>query len=96
MRRRTCVFIAFLFVGRAFTADTPSPDPGWPRQKTSPDGKLIYYQPHFDQWSNFKSLRGRMAVSLTPTGGQPILGVAEFVLDTDTDLTTHTVVLKNP
>src|SRR6516225_5684570 len=87
-----------LAIGRASFAQTPAQpqDPGWPRQKSSPDGKLIYYHPHFDQWVNFKQLNGRMAVSITPTGGHTTLGVVELQIETDSDLTTRLVRLYNP
>jgi hypothetical protein len=86
---------------RASIAQTTAPgaapvqDIGWPRQKTSPDGKLIYYQPHFDEWSSFKNVHGRMAFQVTPTGGQPTMGVAEIYIQTEADVTTHTVLLHD-
>jgi hypothetical protein len=41
------------------------PDPAWPRQRTNEQGRLIYYQPQVDAWTNFKDLAFRMAFSLT-------------------------------
>ena len=108
MRPTICVFMALLMGRTSFTqtpaqasaAAAPAPaqaqDQGWPRIRTSADGKLIYYQPHFDQWSNFKDVRGRMAFQITPTGGQPTMGVAEIEIQTDADVGTHTVLLHHP
>ena len=53
-------------------------DPGWPRQKSSPAGKLIYYQPQVDDWTNHTDLNFRMAFSLTPTGGKQVVGVVSI------------------
>jgi hypothetical protein len=46
-------------------------DPGWPRQKSSPVGQLVLYQPHIDEWKDFRVLTGRMAISLTLAGSKP-------------------------
>src|SRR5438094_8353502 len=35
-------------------------DPGWPRERTNEQGRLIYYQPQVDAWTNFKQLDFRM------------------------------------
>jgi len=53
-------------------------DPGWPRQKSSPAGKLIYYQPQVDDWTNHTDLNFRMAFSLTPTGGKQVVVSSAF------------------
>ncbi|PYK77837.1 MAG: hypothetical protein DME37_11420, partial [Verrucomicrobia bacterium] len=52
-------------------------DPGWPRERTNEQGRLIYYQPQVDAWTNFKELNFRMAFSLTPKGGKEIVGILE-------------------
>jgi hypothetical protein len=95
-----------LLMARASIAQAPSKAPapaapqaqdlGWPRQKISPDGKLIYYQPQFDQWTNFKNVQGRLAFQITPTGGQTTMGIADIVIQTDSDLQSHTVLLHDP
>jgi hypothetical protein len=71
-------------------------DPGWPRQKSSPAGNLIYYQPQVDDWSNHKDLRFRMAFSLTPTGGKQVVGVFNIHAKTDVNVDARTVLLSNP
>lgn len=70
-------------------------DPGWPRQKSSPAGKLIYYQPQVDSWSNYKDLDFRMAFSLTPSGGKQAVGVMNVHTNTDVNVDARTVLLSN-
>jgi hypothetical protein len=71
-------------------------DPGWPRQKTNPAGKLVYYQPQVDEWNNFKDLVFRMAFSLTPKGGKQVVGVVTIHAKTDVNVDARTVLLSNP
>ena len=71
-------------------------DPGWPRQKSSPAGKLVYYQPQVDEWNNYKDLDFRMAFSLTPTGGKQTVGVVTVHAKTDVNVDARTVLLSNP
>jgi hypothetical protein len=84
-------------------ADTPAPpaagsasadDPGWPREVTQGGAKLIYYQPQIDEWKDYRELTGDMAVSLTPAGGQPTLGVASLKTSTIADLEKRLVVIR--
>lgn len=56
----------------AFGSASMAQDPGWPRQKTSSAGRLVYYQPQVDSWNNYRDLQFRMAFSLTPTGGKQV------------------------
>lgn len=71
-------------------------DPGWPRQKTSPAGKLIYYQPQVDDWTNHRDLQFRMVFSLTPAGGKQVVGVVNVQGKTDVNVDARTVLLSNP
>jgi hypothetical protein len=71
-------------------------DPGWPRQKSSPTGKLIYFQPQVDDWKNHTDLNFRMAFSLTPTGGKQTVGVVNIHAKTDVNVDARTVLLSNP
>lgn len=71
-------------------------DPGWPRQKTSPAGRLVYYQPQVDDWVNFKRLDFRMAFSLTPTGGKATVGVVTVSAQTNVSVDDRTVLISNP
>jgi hypothetical protein len=71
-------------------------DPGWPRQKTSPAGTLIYYPPQVDDWTNYKEVDFRMAFSLTPAGGKQTVGVVDIHAQTDVSVDDRTVLLSNP
>ncbi len=71
-------------------------DPGWPRQKTSSAGKLVYYQPQVDEWTSHRNLNFRMAFSLTPTGGKQTVGVVSIHASTDVNVDARTVLLSNP
>lgn len=71
-------------------------DPGWPRQKTSPAGKFVYYPLQVDNWSNHKDLDFRMAFSLTPAGGKQVVGVVSIHGQTDVNVDERTVLLHDP
>src|SRR5438477_10413051 len=70
-------------------------DPGWPRERTNEQGRLIYYQPQVDAWTNFKELSFRMAFSLTPKGGKEIVGILEVQAQTDVNVDDHSVLLRD-
>ena len=78
----------------AFASASVAQDPGWPRQKTSSAGKLIYYQPHVDSWTNYQDLQFRMAFSMTPTGGKQVVGVLGIKAKTDVNVDARTVLLS--
>ncbi len=80
----------------AFVNVSTAQDPGWPRQKSSPAGKLVYYQPQVDDWKNHTDLNFRMAFSLTPTGGKQVVGVLNIHGQTDVNVDARTVLLSNP
>jgi hypothetical protein len=77
------------------TATSTSADPGWPREVKRDGARLVYYQPQIDEWKDYRDLTGEMAVSLTPAGGQPTLGVASLQASTLADLEKRTVVIKS-
>ena len=70
-------------------------DPGWPRQKTTDQGSLVYYQPQVDDWKEFKQLDFRMAFSLTPKGQKEVVGVLSVQAQTAVDVDQHDVVLTD-
>lgn len=72
-----------------------APDPGWPRQRTNEQGRLVYYQPQVDEWQNFKELQFRMAFSLQPKGGKEVVGIIEMEANTDVTVDNHSVLLWN-
>lgn len=54
-------------------------DIGWPREMTQNGTRIVYYQPQIDQWTDYRMLDARMAISVTPTGGKPTPGVVSFM-----------------
>lgn len=70
-------------------------DPGWPRQKVTKAGTLVYYQPQIDSWRNYKQLDFRLAFSLTPAGGKPTLGIAVMQGKTDVDVGNRSALLHD-
>ena len=89
MKSLIAVFLIGSLIGTCFAQD-----PGWPREKTSPGGTLIYYQPQLDEWKDFRRLEARMAVSVKATGRQPTVGVIYLRATTDANLETRNVVIS--
>ena len=71
-------------------------DPGWPREITRDDASLVYYQPQIDDWKDFKEISGRMAISVTPRGGKPQVGIVALQMQTDVDVDSRHVLLSHP
>jgi len=71
------------------------PEPGWPRQKTTPQGTLVYCQPQVDDWKDFKQLDFRMAFSLTPKGQKEVVGVLSAQAQSNVNVDQHDVVLTD-
>ncbi|HTP31456.1 MAG TPA: hypothetical protein VMJ75_04730 [Candidatus Acidoferrales bacterium] len=71
-------------------------DPGWPRQYTDGNTKLVLYQPQVDSWKDFKTMEMRFAVALTPAKGTPqVFGAFMVAADTLVDAGTRTVEFLN-
>lgn len=70
-------------------------DPGWPRQRTNEQGRLVYYQPQVDAWKDFKELNFRMAFTLTPKGQKEIVGIMVLQTETDVSVDDRNVLLHN-
>jgi len=74
---RCLVWVVAVFgSGTALAKTDGSGDPGWPREHAPDGNRLLVYQPQGDDWKNFHDLTWRMAVSLTPKGGNEAVGVA--------------------
>jgi len=67
----------------------------WPRQITKDGNRLTYYQPQVDSWTDYRQLDGRVAVVLTPAGGESITGMITLQAQTDTDMGERTVVIHD-
>lgn len=81
MKRGKALFFAMLLT-IFFAGASAAQDPGWPRQRMENGNTLIIYQPQVDDWKDFKELNCRMAISLTPKGGKPAVGVLVMTAET--------------
>ena len=86
--------IVMAFILMSVTASVAQ-QTGWPRQRTENGNMLITYQPQVDEWKDFRELDWRMAVSLTPAGGKPALGVAVLHGQTTVDHDNQMVLIAN-
>ena len=84
-----CLF-SFACLGTASAQDL-----GWPRQIVKPLGTLVYYQPQVDNWTEFQQLDWRMAISITPRGGKPTVGVVVMHGVTSVNSETQMVLISN-
>ena len=95
--RLTTRALAFaLALSMVFPGVHAAQDPGWPREMTRDDATLIYYQPQIDEWKDFKEISGRMAVSVTPRGGKPQVGIVTLRMHTDVDVDSRNALLSKP
>jgi len=75
-------------------AASPVRDAGWPREYKSEKGRLVVYQPQIDSWENYRKLKARAAVALTPAGGvKPVYGVLYVRAETQADVDHRTVLI---
>ncbi len=93
-RKITCAILLFGMTVLAVMA--AAEDPVWPRQITRPGGKLVVYQPQVDDWKDFQQVDGRMAFTITPTGGKTHVGVITAQLQSAVNMDAHTVLLSDP
>ena len=89
MRILAAALLIFCLVTTSFAQDI-----GWPREKTSADATIIYYQPQLDEWTNFRQLDARMAVSIKQKTGESTVGVVYLRARTDANLDTRNVLLS--
>lgn len=71
------------------------PPPQWPAEMEKDGTRLVVYQPQLQDWQKFRVLTSDSAISLTPKGGKPLLGVASWRATTLTDMETRIVVIKD-
>ncbi len=89
MKTLAALCLIFCLVTASFAQDI-----GWPREKTTTDATIIYYQPQLDEWTNFRQLDARMAVSIKQKTGEATVGVVYLRARTDANLDTRNVVLS--
>jgi len=70
-------------------------DPGWPRELTSGQSRLVFYEPQVDAWKDFRDLDFRLAFELTPAGGKPAVGIGEIHARTDVDVDRRRAVIRD-
>lgn len=91
----TCFFLITLFACVSL-AQEEAADPGWPRMFEANDNKVVVYQPQLDEWSDYKTLKGKAAAVVKLKGSdKEYYGVLGIQADTETDFPTSTVLLKN-
>ncbi|MGA3055788.1 MAG: hypothetical protein ABSD63_16405 [Candidatus Korobacteraceae bacterium] len=76
------------------TSNIPPP-PKWPMEFLKDGNVLIVYQPQIRDWNRFRELTSDTAVSITPKGGKPVLGVVSWSATTVTDTQARIVVIKD-
>ena len=68
----------------------------FPRVLDSEGAKIVMHVPQIDTWKGFSKVEGRFAVEITPDGEtEAVLGVAEFVADTDANIEKRVVAVEN-
>ena len=68
----------------------------FPRELDVEGAKILVHVPEIDTWKDFATMTGRFAVEVTVSGeGEPVLGVAEFVADTDANIEKRVVAVEN-
>ena len=87
--------IAYLLLLMAIPSLLIAQDPGWPRELTQNGTRVVYYQPQIDDWRDYRDLDARMAILVTPAGGQPAPGVVSLRARTDANKDDRTVVISN-
>ena len=95
MKRKIRPSILMLALVITFCLKLDAQDGGWPRQVSHDGTTLVYYQPQIDDWKNYENINGRMAFSLTPKGGHPVLGVATLAGETLVDKEGRTVFFRD-
>src|SRR6185369_3457368 len=56
---------------------------------------LVYYQPQFAKWDNYRNLTFSMAFSLTPAGAKAVVGVADVHAMTVANVDQRTVLISD-
>lgn len=74
----------------AVPASAPVP-PSWPKVIDRDGNHVIVYQPQLKSWQKYRELVADTAISITPQGGQPILGVISWKAATNANVSLRTV-----
>jgi hypothetical protein len=97
-----CVVLAAWLMGGVLAAaqapqaaGTPPAPPRWPMEFMKDDARLIIYQPQLKDWIRFRDLTSDTAVSITPPGGKPVLGVVSWHAVTLVDTQARLVAIND-
>lgn len=75
-------------------ADSALVDNGWPRAIEKDGAKLVYYQPQVNEWTDFTTLKGKIAFSITKDKKES-LGILSVQAATLVDKDSRQVYLKD-
>lgn len=68
----------------------------FPQEMETDGAKIVVHVPEIDTWKDFSKVTGRFAVEVTVHGtDEPVLGTAEFLADTDTNIEKRVVAVEN-
>jgi len=94
IRLTAAVVLACATSGIAFAMLQEEPIEGWPREIPLDRGSVVVYQPQSDTFEG-NNLSGRAAVSVTPTGQEPVFGTVWFEARLDTNRDTRMAAIDN-
>src|SRR5215469_1611482 len=95
-RLPACAVLLYLAPILGASSGNSPTDPGWPREYSDGTATLVLHQPEVDSWTDFRRLKGRFAIVLTPTKGAPaIYGVLSVEAETRINTETRTVEFEN-
>jgi hypothetical protein len=76
-------------------ASTPPTPPSWPRSFDRNGWHGLVYQPQLKSWRGYRALVADTAISVTPSGGKPVLGVVSWSAETVADVSARTVLITD-
>src|SRR3984885_9228355 len=84
------------FASMQAAAASPAPEsapvpPSWPKVIDRDGNHIIVYQPQLKSWQKYRELVADTAISITPQGGQQILGVISWRAETVANVSLRTV-----
>ncbi len=91
-----CLLSSMLAFAQARPPAVAIPAPTqWPMEFLKDGTRLIVYQPQLRDWNRFRELTADTAISVTPSGGKPILGVVSWKATTLVDTQSRIVAIND-